>query len=254
MTLLWWLRRPLKNGGMVDFGWPSGLVLLGVYFFLTGDGWMPRRAVIGGMFVFCGLRFMAGWIVRFARDGEDRRWGYWRRHWQDGNGPLGIRSEDFNFLIFYHMQSLTTLLIGAAPLALCSRNGDVGFGAIEIAGIALWVTSYTLENVADYQLDRFLQLGTNGVCRVGLWGFSRHPNYFFEFLLWVAYCLYGWESAAGWIDQAFLLLMPVCMYWFLLYYTGIPLTERASLERRGRPYEQYQREVSRFIPWFPRRT
>src|SRR5205809_158699 len=89
MTFLWWLRRPLGNAGLVDLGWPVGLVLLSVYFYFAGDGWPPRRAVLCALFAFCGLRFMLGWFVRNVRDGEDRRWEYWRRRWREEAGPFG---------------------------------------------------------------------------------------------------------------------------------------------------------------------
>lgn len=253
MTFLWWLRRPLGNAGLVDLGWPTGLVLLAAYFYFASDGWLPRRAILCALFAFCGVRFMLGWFVRNVRDGEDRRWEYWRRHWREAGGPFGLRSVELNFLLFYHAQTLGTLLVGAAPLALASRETREGFHPLEWAGLALWLVGFALENVADYQLDRFRRspAGASGVCRDGLWAYSRHPNYFFEFLLWVAYALFAWPSATTWVDVAFLLAVPLCMYAFLVYYTGIPLTERASLERRGEPFRRYQAEVSRFFPWFP---
>jgi steroid 5-alpha reductase family enzyme len=256
MTALWWLRPPLRNAGLVDFGWPTGLVTLAVFFFVTGDGWLPRRAVISGLIAACGLRFMAGWAVRAARDGEDRRWEFWRRHWQAGNGPLGLRSVDLNFLAFYHNQTLSTLMVFAALLALPAGDPRVGFRPLEVAAIGLWVVSFALENVADVQLDRFRRSPAGGkeVCRAGLWAYSRHPNYFFEFLLWVAYTLYAWGSAGNWLDRAVLVAVPAVAYWFLVHYTGVPLTELASLERRGEPFRRYQAEVSRFVPWLPRRS
>jgi steroid 5-alpha reductase family enzyme len=256
MTFLWWLRRPLRNAGLVDFGWPCGLVVIAVYFFLTGTGWPPRRAILCGMYAFCGVRFIFGWFVRNVRDGEDRRWNYWRRYWQDGHGPLGIRSVDANFLMYYHAQTFTTLLVLAAPLALTAREPAEGFYPLELAAVGLWLASFALENVADYQLDQFRQSpeGKSRVCRRGLWAYSRHPNYFFEFLLWVAYALFALPSAGGWIDRTFLLAVPVIAYWFLVYYTGIPLTEQASLDRRGEEFRTYRLEVNRFFPWFPKRS
>lgn len=256
MTFLWWLRRPLRNAGLVDFGWPCGLVAIAVYFYLTGTGWAPRRAVLCGMYAFCGARFILGWFVRNVRDGEDRRWNYWRLHWQGGHGPLGVRSENLNFLVFYHAQTFTTLLVFAAPLALVAGEPAESFHPLELAGIGLWLASFALENVADYQLDRFRKSpeGKSGVCRRGLWAYSRHPNYFFEFLLWVAYALFALPSAERWIDRAFLLAVPVMAYWFLVHHSGIPFTERASLERRGEVFRKYQLEVSRFFPWFPKRV
>ena len=256
MTFLWWLRRPIRNAGLVDLGWPCGLVAIAVYFYLAGTGWSPRRAVLCGMYAFCGLRFIFGWFMRASRDGEDRRWNYWRRHWQEGNGALGIRSIDLNFLIFYQAQALGNLLVLAVPLALVSRESAEGFAPLELAGIGLWLASFALENVADYQLDQFRRSpeGKSGVCRRGLWAYSRHPNYFFELMLSVAYALFALPSAGGWADYAFLLTVPIAMYWFLVHYTGIPLTEQASLERRGDVFRKYQLEVSRFFPWFPRKS
>ncbi len=255
MTFLWWLRRPVRNAGLVDFGWPAGLVTLAVFFFATGDGWLPRRAVACGLVGACGLRFLLGWVVRTVRHGEDRRWEYWRRHWQAGNGPLGLRSVEANFFLFYHAQSTFTLLFIAAVLALPAHDPAVGFRPFEWVGLGVWAAGFVLENVADFQLEHFRRSAAgSGVCRVGLWGYSRHPNYFFEFVLWVAYTLFAWGSADGWVDYLALLAVPVSAYWFLVYYTGIPLTERASLDRRGEPYRRYQAEVNRFVPWFPRKS
>lgn len=251
LTALWWLRRRLRNARLVDFGWPYGLVVVAAYFWLTGTGWPPRRAVLCGLYAFCGARFILGWFVRNVRDGEDRRWNYW----QAGGGPLGVRSEDVNFLLFYHAQTVTTLLVFAAPLALAAANPDEGLHPLEWVGVGLWLTAFARENAADYQLDRFRKCpaGASGVCRRGLWAYSRHPNDFFEFLLWVAYALFALPSATGGVDVVFLLAVPAAEYWFLVHHTGIPLTEQASLERRGEAFRAYQREVSRFVPWFPAR-
>lgn len=256
MTLLWGLRRPLGNAGLVDLGWPVGLVAIATYFYFTGDGWAPRRAVLCGMFALCGLRFIVGWFVRNIRYGEDRRWDYWRRLWSEQGGPFGLRSEDANFLIFYHAQTVCTLLVMASALALAAYDPRPEFHRLEVLAVGLWVASFALENVADVQLDRFRKsaAGNAGVCRVGLWAYSRHPNYFFEFMLWVAYAVFAWPSAVGWLDYVALVTVPVFAYWFLVHHTGIPLTEQASLERRGEVYRQYQNEVSRFFPWPPRKS
>jgi len=256
MTLLWWLRRPLRNAGLVDFGWPVGLLTIAVYFYLTGTGWAPRRAVLCGMFAFCGIRFILGWLVRNIRDGEDRRWNYWRRLWSEKGGPFGLRSEGVNFLIFYQAQTFCTILVMASALAMAAHDPRPEFHLLEVLAIGMWVVSFAMENVADAQLDRFRKNadGKVGVCRVGLWAYSRHPNYFFEFMLWIAYAMFAWPSASNWVDYVFLVGVPVCGYWFLVHHTGIPLTEQASLERRGEPFRKYQLEVSCFFPWFPRKS
>ena len=87
------------------------------------------------------------------------------------------------------------------------------------------------------------------VCRDGLWAWSRHPNYFFEWLHWFAYVLLA-ASGDAW---AWSLLGPVVMLAFLYRVSGIPWTEANALRSRPEAYARYQREVSPFIPWPPRR-
>ncbi len=84
--------------------------------------------------------------------------------------------------------------------------------------------------------------------REGLWRFSRHPNYFFQWLTWVAYAIVALAAPYGWIG----LLAPALMLYLILFVTGIPPAEESSLRSRGDDYRRYQRETSPFVPWFPR--
>ena len=108
------------------------------------------------------------------------------------------------------------------------------------------------ESIADAQLARFRsQPASRGkVCEAGLWRYSRHPNYFFEWLHWWAYVMFAIGASHWWIA---LLLGPVLMLIFLLKITGIPHTEARALESRGQAYRQYQRTTSVSVPW-PRRS
>ena len=106
------------------------------------------------------------------------------------------------------------------------------------------------EAVADAQLTAWKRDPKNrGVtCRVGLWACSRHPNYFFEWLTWIAYALVATATPMGWLGW----IPAGLMLFFILKVTGIPPTEAQA--RKSRPdYADYQREVSAFVPWFPRR-
>ena len=89
-----------------------------------------------------------------------------------------------------------------------------------------------------------------GVCDVGLWRYSRHPNYFFEWLIWIAYAVFALASPYGWIAIA----MPVLMLHFLINVTGLKATEEQALRSKGERYRQYQARTSGFIPWIPKRT
>jgi steroid 5-alpha reductase family enzyme len=256
MTLLWLIGLRVRNFGLVDFGWPSGFTALALLYAFTGDGIWQRKALIVAMYCICGARFMLGWTVRNVRDGEDRRWNYWRERWQNGEGMFAIRSIPVNLFAFYHAQTFATLLVFAAPLALACNSASARIQPLEWIAVVVWGVSFLLENVADFQLDRFRKntSGKSGVCRAGLWKYSRHPNYFFEFLIWVSYAVYALPSAGGPVDYLLLILVPITAYWFLVHFTGIPITESASLQRRGETYARYQTETNRFFPWFPRKT
>ena len=118
------------------------------------------------------------------------------------------------------------------------------------AGAALWIVAASLERVADRQLQRFKADPANKgrTLRTGLWRYSRHPNYFFQWLTWVAYALVALEAPYGWIG----LIAPAIMLYLILFVTGVPAAEESSLRSRGEEYRRYQRETSAFVPWFRR--
>ena len=116
--------------------------------------------------------------------------------------------------------------------------------------VLLWAVALTGEAVADRQLARFkARPSSRGrTCREGLWRYSRHPNYFFEWLVWVAYALFALASPYG----ALALICPVVMLYLLFRVTGIPATEAQALRSKGDDYRRYQATTSVFVPWFPR--
>ena len=110
------------------------------------------------------------------------------------------------------------------------------------------------EALADSQLTRFKANPDNAgqVCKQGLWRYSRHPNYFFEWLHWFAYLVIGatFTTLMGYAALA----GPIVMLVFLVFVTGIPYTEMRAVQSKGEAYRQYQRETSAFIPWSPKQA
>lgn len=131
------------------------------------------------------------------------------------------------------------------------RSPDASLRAADIAGVAIWLASILGESVADGQVARYRATAGNGgrVCHTGLWRNSRHPNYFFEWLHWLAYVPVAYGNAPLWA----ILFAPVLLLLSIRFITGIPPIERRSVERRGEEYRRYQRTTSASIPWFPRR-
>jgi steroid 5-alpha reductase family enzyme len=138
----------------------------------------------------------------------------------------------------------------SAPMLLAAFDEDPRLGALAWTGAALWACAATLEGTADRQLRSFKAEPANAgkTLRTGLWRYSRHPNYFFQWLTWVAYALVALEAPYGWIG----LVAPALMLYLILFVTGVPPSEESSLRSRGEEYRRYQRETSSFVPWFPR--
>ena len=239
---LWHLRS--DNAGWVDVGWALGLCGLAILDGAFGPGDAHRRMLVVGMGGLWGLRLGLHLWRRVGGDShEDGRYQQIRRDW-GGN----IR---FKFFFFFQAQALLDLVL-SLPFLLAALDHSPNIHWTVWLGLALWVVSILGEGLADEQLRRFKVDPANGgkTCRAGLWRYSRHPNYFFEWLVWVAFFLLSVASPWGWSALA----CPMVMLYFLLRVTGIPYTEAQSLRSRPEDYRRYQMETSAFIPWFSKRT
>ena len=110
----------------------------------------------------------------------------------------------------------------------------------------MWLIAFIGEASADKQLRDFKKLPENKfkVCRVGFWGRSRHPNYFFEWLQWIAYAFLSIGSNEFYLS----LIGPIFMYFFLIKVSGVYWVELQAVKKRGEVYKKYQQEVPMFFP------
>jgi steroid 5-alpha reductase family enzyme len=240
MFILWLIHLPLRNAAIVDVGWAGGLALLGVIYAALGDGYPPRAAWVACMAVLWGVRLAVYLLItRVLGQPEEGRYVQLRREW-GGN-------MTWKFLVFFEFQALLCVLL-SAPFLLAASNPRPRFSPYEYAGAALWLVAWLGEAAADFQLQRFKMDPANrgAVCRAGLWNYSRHPNYFFEWLIWVAFALFALGSPYGYLTW----FAPALMLFFLFYITGIPATEAQALRSRGDAYRAYQQTTSAFVPWF----
>ncbi|KAI8894773.1 hypothetical protein BC833DRAFT_603664 [Globomyces pollinis-pini] len=211
---------------------------------------------------YLGSRFMIGWT--FSRKHfikEDHRWNHWRDYWKSGNGFFNntIKSESFNFFCFYHCQSLTNLLFMSIPLHVASYNTNKDYGWPQYCGLLLWIFGFAFENLADVQLAEFKiqnkrasQENQVKVMKKGLWRYSRHPNYFGEFLIWISYSIMTLPYVTKIWELIGLLFLPFVAYYYLVYFTGAWMAEQVSVKKRGIDYVTYQKETSILFPWFPK--
>lgn len=239
------LARRINNYGIVDIAWSYAFAVIGLIYALGGTGALPRRIVLAVMVGVWSVRLGTHLYIRVMGHHpiEDGRYLQLRHDWKDNFGPRMFR--------FFQMQAVSVVVL-AVPFLLAMSHADPNFHPLEIAGIVLWMFALAGEALADAQLKRFKQDPTNRgkVCAVGLWRFSRHPNYFFEWMVWVSFAVFAAAAPWGWLG----VLSPAIILYLLLRVTGIPLTEEQSVRSRGDAYRAYQRTTSAFVPWFPRRS
>jgi steroid 5-alpha reductase family enzyme len=242
-AFLYAFARWIDNFGIVDIAWSYSFIVLAVIYAAFGAGWPVRRALIAAMATLWGLRLGTHLLVRIAKKHpeEDGRYRQLRKDWGGVFQP--------KMAGFFQLQALSVVILGYPFLAACSNPG-IGLRPLEWAGAALWLVAISCEALADAQLSWFKRAGANRgkVCDVGLWRYSRHPNYFFEWLIWVAYFLFASASPWGWLS----ITSPACILFLLLRVTGIPMTEEQSIRSKGDAYRRYQERTSAFVPLPPR--
>ena len=238
------VARRMDNYGIVDIAWSYAFGALALFYAAAAPGWLPRRLLIATLAVLWSLRLGTHLYIRVIghHPEEDGRYQEMRRRW----------SANFarKMFIFFQQQALSVLILGV-PFLLITRNSAPHFQPLEIAGAVLWLIALLGESTADAQLKTFKKNPANKgrVCDIGLWSLSRHPNYFFEWCIWVAYFVFACASPWGWLS----IICPAAMLYLLLRVTGIPMTEEQSIRSRGDAYRAYQNRVSAFIPWFPKK-
>jgi steroid 5-alpha reductase family enzyme len=237
---LWQLRT--ANAGMIDPVWAASLGAVAVLAGLAGAGAGLNRALVAAGGGAWGARLALHlWRRNYGRP-EDARYRQLRDEW----GPAAARK----LFGFFQLQGVVALLLAVAFFVPAWRPEPVS--ALNAGGaIAVWLIAVVGEALADRQLARFAAdpRHRGQVCREGLWRYSRHPNYFFECVHWLAYTVLSIRLPWGWLTLA----PPLLMAWLLMKLSGIPLLEARLVQTRA-GYDEYRRTTSALIPWPPRRT
>lgn len=243
MSFLWFVQRKTGNAGIVDIGWSGTIPLLAIVAALTQwPAFTLRTTLALIMAVLWGGRLVWHIHARSCGKPEDARYAELRRAW-------GKQAQQKMF-VFFQFQAVVAVMFGI-PYFVAIVYHEPSLHPLEVAGFLLWFLAWLGEGAADRQLARFKRdpSSKGKVCEAGWWHYSRHPNYFFEWLIWVAVALFSWSSPHG----AWAIVCPVFMLFFLFKVTGIPATEEQALKSKGDAYRLYQKTTSSFVPW-PKRS
>lgn len=241
MLALWARQRRTRDAGWVDAAWTASLGLLAPAYALLvpGVGW--RRALVAGLVLAWAARLLLHLVPRLRRGPEDGRYRALREKWG--------ADTDRRMRTFFLGQALLACLF-SYPHLLAMGCPEAGVRPLDLVALALWLVGVGGEALADRQLARWVREPANkgSTCRAGLWRWSRHPNYFFEWVHWLAFPL----LAVGAPHGAWAWAGPAVMFLLLRYVTGIPPSEAQALRSRGEDYRRYQQATSAFVPWPPK--
>ncbi|MDG4550303.1 MAG: DUF1295 domain-containing protein [Candidatus Contendobacter sp.] len=243
MLIAWVVQWRTEDAGVVDFTWAAGLGVLALGYALLADGDPLRRMLVAALASGWSFRLAAHILVdRLFDKPEDGRYQRLRAHWRE--------RTQLKFFGFFQAQALLAAVFAIPFLVVALTPRQPPLPAL-VAALLIWLVAVGGETLADRQLAawRVDPANRGRTCRAGLWRYSRHPNYFCEWLHWWSYPLLAWGSPEWWLT----LLGPALMLYTLLKVTGIPYTEQQALASRGDDYRAYQRTTSGFVPWFPKK-
>ena len=252
-----------KTGRMsyVDIGWPWGVALIGLITYCQINTMTLSKTLVIAAYVLIGSRMGLGalkmWSMGLLKK-EFSRYEYQKIRWERSNKTntgLAMQVEALS-------QGLANASFLAIPIFLISISPSTQLSTLEIIGFIIFVFSIVFETIADYQKLKFLkemkrQNKKNMVCDIGLWKYTRHPNYFAEWMVWNGLIITSipsyialFDSEALWLwimIGVALLYTSRIMYITLVYLTGAIPSEYFSAQKRPN-YKAYQQSTNIFFP------
>jgi steroid 5-alpha reductase family enzyme len=238
---VWLLSLVLRDVSIVDVFWGLGFFVVATVSLAVTDNPPPRAWLIASLAWIWGLRLAVYLGLRKVGKPEDYRYRALRE--SHGN-KFWITSLG----LVFGLQAVLIWVI-SWPLQLAPHDSGE-WNAWDIVGVMLWGIGFVFEAVGDYQMARFKANPANHgkVFSGGLWKYTRHPNYFGDFLVWWGLTLLAFAGGAPW----WIIVSPLTISFLLIRVSGVTLLEK-SLKQRSPGYEEYMRRTSSFFPWPPRK-
>lgn len=242
MALLWLLYLFTDEPSVVDIGWGGSIGLASTALFLQLHEVETRQWIVLVSVLLWSLRLCYLLLSRMWKKQPDTRYKKLSESWKVGAW--------WKYFLFFQAQAVSVAIL-VIPIALAYLS-TAPFGSFwDICAIAIFLLGISGEAIADRQMAQFRSdsKNRNTLCQIGFWRYSRHPNYFFEWLIWISFAVWGMNHSFGLIGWA----SPALILISILKITGIPPTEERLLASRGDLYREYQRTTSAFIPWPPKK-
>lgn len=250
MAAAWWIALKSGHSGWIDAIWSyaSGIVGAVAAVLPIGetvfDGTISvRQWIVAGLAAVWGIRLGSHIVARNLKSGDDPRYAALKAQW-GADYPRQL-------FLFLQIQALAAFILALAIFFAGHAPGPLA--PTDWLGVAILVIAIGGEAIADAQLTSFRADPANRgrICDIGLWSWSRHPNYFFEWLTWCAYPVIALGSLHLHPIGALTLLAPIMMYWLLVHVSGVPPLEEHMRKSRGAAFEAYAARVSLFWPLPP---
>ena len=246
MLAAWFVALRARNGGWTDVFWTASVGVTGIWVALAPVAEVSRPLLVAAMIGAWALRLALHLSIRVSRAAEDFRYARLRALWSDDYAR--------KLLGFLQLQAAFAIPLVVAIHLAATRAGPFP-DAADVLAITILLIAIVGAATADRQLAAFASsANVNGrVLDRGLWAWSRHPNFFFEWLGWCAWPVIAIGPHLAWWPGALALGAPMTMYYVLVHITGIPPIEQRMLTTRGDAFRAYQRRVPAFFPRPPRK-
>lgn len=225
-----------RNNAIIDIAWGFGFVIVALIS-LINSNFSNLSVVLFILVSFWGLRLSYHLFIRNWNKEEDYRYKDMRKKWK--------KNQKLNFFVNIYLTQMVLMLIISIPI-ITSSYYKLELNYLTLLGVIIWVAGYIFEVLGDYQLKKFLVNNRGKVMDVGLWKYTRHPNYFGEATMWWGIFIVGLTAGFNGIN----LISPIMITYLLLYVSGVPLLEKKYADNPD--YIEYKKHTSKFIP-LPRR-
>ncbi len=235
-TLWYIIATIIKNASIVDMGWGLGFVILALLNYAQNIS--VHSLIIMVLVAIWGLRLFYHIFRRNFKKPEDYRYANFRKEW----GKTYLIRSYFQLFI---LQGVLMLLISSAFISAFQTNSVSNF-TLTVVGTVIWIIGFFFESVGDYQLKKFVTNPENKgkLINVGLWNYTRHPNYFGEAVMWWGIYVIALSLGVPW----YTIISPITITILVRFVSGVPMLEKNLRKREG--FEEYIRTTNTFIPWF----